>query len=218
MILSTGTFPGKTIGKDSAVPVKELNPVDILENKSLLEAELILANSSGLYVIVDLRNEKIELKARGLVLREWLIISRRFFGYPIPLKALLLQKKNALFPPKRQDIKPGQNKDNKDYKPDILEIDDMPSGYALYIEGGVRLYIKPNSTSLFSALLNFGRSLKWYTAPPLLTVWNSFSGQSFTAVDIVLMDSRESRSLYWTFMEGTPCLFVPPGNLSIPPQ
>jgi hypothetical protein len=218
MILSAGTFACKTTGEVSAAPAEALNPVDLLENKLLLEAELTLAKTSGIYVIVDLRKERIELKARGMVLREWLIESRRFLGHPVPLKALLLQKKSALFPPKRQDIKPGQSKDNKDYKPDILEVDDMPAGYALYMEEGVRLYIKSRSPGFFSTLLNFGRSLKWHTVPPILIVWYSLSGKSFTAVDIVLADSRESRSLYWTFTEGTPCLIVPSGNLSVPPQ
>lgn len=218
IVLPAGTFTGKTTGETSAVPIETPNPVNLLENKLFLETELGLAKTPGFYVIVNLRNNKIELRARGMVLREWLIESRRFLGHPVPSKALLLQKKSALFPPKRQDIKPGQNKDNKDYKPDILEVEDMPAGYALYIDGGIRMYVRPKSTGFLSSLLNFGRSVKWYTVPPLVTVWFSLSGKSFTAVDIVLTDSRESRSLYWTFTEGTPCLIVPPGNLSIPPQ
>lgn len=218
VVLSPGIFPGEPTGGTPAASPETPGAVDLLEEKQLLEAELGLAKTPGLYIIFDLRNKKIELRVRGMVVREWPVESLRFRGHPVPLKALLLQKKSALFPPKREDIKPGQGKDNKDYKPDILEVEDMPSGYALYIDEGIRMYVRPKSRVFFPALLNFGRTIKWFTVPPLVTVWYSLSGKSFTAVDIVLTDSRETRSLYWTFTEGTPCLILPPKNLSMPPQ
>jgi hypothetical protein len=218
VVLSPGIFPGESTGGTPAVTPEAPGVVDVLEEKQLLETELQLAKTSGLYVFIDLRNKRIELRARGMVLREWPVEFLRFRGHPVPLTALVLKKKSALFPPKREDIKPGRSKDNKDYKPDILEVEDMPSGYALYIDEGIRMYVRPKSRGFFPALLNFGRTIKWFTVPPLVTVWYSLSGKSFTAVDIVLTDSRETRSLYWTFTEGTPCIILPPKNLSMPPQ
>jgi hypothetical protein len=194
------------------------NAVEVLEEKLLLETDLELAKSSRLYIILDLRNNKILLKLRGIVLREWMVEIARFWGNAIPIKALILEKKSAFFSPKRENIKPGQNKENKKNELRILEVTDMPSMYNLYFAGGIKMHIRPQTRGFFASFFNLGRSIRWYTVPPLITLWYSLSRKPFTAVDLVMKDKQEVRSLYWTFIEGTPCIIFPPKNLSLPPQ
>ena len=61
----------------------------------------------------------------------------------------------------------------------------------------------------FSGLASIGHALRWFTAPPLLTIWYSLSKQSFTAIYIVIKDRREAQALYWTLTEGSACVLLP---------
>jgi hypothetical protein len=198
--LQTGAIPSAS---------QEVNPLEVLEEKLLLETELELCQGPNLHFLFNLRDRKIYLEARGMVLREWQLETVRFWGDPVPLKAITLIKKSTLFPPGREKIKPGETQASTKVEIDALEVDDMPGSYTLYLEGRVRVYIKTKAGGFFSGLASIGHALRWFTAPPLLTVWYSLSKRSFTAIYIVIKDRREAQALYWTLTEGSACVLLP---------
>ncbi len=203
-----------------AVPAenKDAKTLEIIEENLLLEAEYKLTKSPSLYFIFNLRESKIYLKARGKTLKEWPVEAVRFWGDAIPLKALPLVKKSTLFAPRRENIEPGQNKDSSAVEIDALEIGDMPGSYTLSFAGGVRVYIDYRRGGLFSLIGSLGRTLKWLSAPPMLTLWYALSRSSFTAVDIVLKDKGEAGSLYWILTEGNQCILFLPRDHLLPPD
>jgi len=204
----------------SAIPSASqgANALELLEEKLLLETELELCQSPNLHFLFNLRDKKIHLKARNMVLKEWQLETVRFWGDPLPLTAIPLVKKSTLFPPGREKIKPGQTQETTKVEIDALEVDDMPGSYTLHLEGRVRVYIKTKARGFFSGLASVGHALRWFTAPPLLTVWYSLSKRSFTAIFIVIKDRREAKALYWTLTEGSACVFLPSRNDLMPAQ
>jgi hypothetical protein len=171
-----------------------------------LEAEITLARKQQIYFVFQLKDKKIQLKARGIALREWDIEKMRFFGDGVRLKPVALNKKITLFPPKRESIKPG-NKDEKDeFKIESLELKDMPSRYTLFLDAGISIYVRPKPGSIFSKLGSAWRSLKWHTIPPLKMVLLSARNRPFTAVDVVLKSRQETQALFWAFSEGFECI------------
>lgn len=198
--LQTGAIPSAS---------QDVNPLEVLEENLLLETESELCQSPNLHFLLNLRDRKILLEARGMVLREWQLETVRFWGDPVPLKAIPLVRKSTLFPPSRENIKPGESQSSTKVEIDALEVDDMPGSYTLYLEGRVRVYIKTKAGDFFSGLASVGHALRWFTAPPLLTVWYSLSKRSFTAIFIVIKDRREAKALYWTLTEGSVCVLLP---------
>lgn len=200
---------------DNAVSyVPENDALTAIEEKLLLEAELELSKKSDLYFIFDLREKKILLKVKGVVLKEWGTESMRFWGNPIPLTPLPLANKSTLYKPKRENITPNGKEDKKDSpeaKVQAFEVVSMPSTYTLIIGGGIKISIRTKPEDRFLAkLANVGLNLKWYTAPPLLTLWGKYKKQKpFTLVDIVL-DKKDAQALYWAFTEGVECVIIPP--------
>ncbi len=171
-----------------------------------LEAELTLARKPQTYFVFQIKDKKILLKARGIVLREWDMEKVRCFGDRVRLKPAALNKKITLFPPKRESIKPG-NKDEKDeFEIESLELKDMPSRYTLFMDQGISIHVRPKPGSFFSRLGSAWRSLKWYTVPPLKMILLSARKKPFTAVDVVLKSKQETRALFWAFAEGSECI------------
>ncbi|HRD02423.1 MAG TPA: hypothetical protein PLP57_07255 [Candidatus Saccharicenans sp.] len=81
---------------------------ELLKENRFLEEELTLAKKPIYYFVIDLKDKKIELRARGMVLKSWVVGQIRYFGEPVPLKVIALSQKSALNPPKRRLIKPGE--------------------------------------------------------------------------------------------------------------
>jgi hypothetical protein len=175
----------------------------IMEENQYLEAELGLAKAPSLYFIFDFKEKSVYLKAKGTIFREWEIRRIRFWGNPLPVKSFSLIKKSALFPPKRKSIKPGKSEEKDNFELEVLELKDMPSSYTLSIEGDIVVYVRPKTKSFVSLLRNIGHSLRWYTFPPLKTLWFSLKKKrSYTAIDILLADEKDAKALYWAFLDG----------------
>jgi len=172
----------------------------------LLEAELAIAQKPQIYFIFLVRDKKIQLKAKGIVLKEWEIQNIRHFGNAPPPKPISLVKKSTLFPPKRKKIKPGSVNEEAEFKLATLELKDMPGIYTLSLEGGTPIFIRPQPRSFFSRLRNIWHSFRWYTLPPLEKLWFSLRKRPFTAIDIVFKDKKDSQALYWAFIEGSECI------------
>ncbi len=192
------------------------DPINTLLQQKYLNAEYELAQSAKLYFIIDMVKSIVQVKANGLVLREWQIVKRKFWGDPIPITGIPLHKKSTLFPPKRENIKPGQVTPSKDFKLDTLEVVDMPSTYTLIMEGGIKIYIKSKPEGFFRIFTRAGHWLRWTTASPFFTLWNTAGKKKYTALDIELSSTLDVKSLYWVFTEGSRCLFILPKELSTP--
>jgi hypothetical protein len=191
-----------------AIPANNLGHCSDLNDpeRYLLESELKLAKKPGLYFILDLKDKRISLKARGNLLREWEINHARYWGNPVDVKPISLIEKMTILHPKRERIDPGENEKNKKYELKALELDDMPSSYTLSLAEGIFLNVRPEAkgwTSIFPMTLS---TLKRHMLLPLKTVWFSVKKKPFTSIEIVLNDKRESQALYWAFTEGTACL------------
>lgn len=174
-----------------------------------LQAEFSLAVSTDLYIVFDIPGRKIDLKAKGIILRTWKIEKIRLWGDPIPLNPASLLKKSALFPPQREDIKPGETDEETTFELEALELSDMPSSYTLRLEQNISMYIGPQSTGWTSFLRNIGCSLRWHFYPPLKTVWTKVKKQSFTVFEVTLENKEESQAFYWALGENSPFLILP---------
>jgi hypothetical protein len=179
---------------------------DLIKQTQLLEAELALAQKPQTYFTFQVRDKKISLKARGIVLKEWEMKKVRYFGNSPPAKPILLLKKSALFPPKRKNIKPGSVTEGGELKLATLELNDMPSVYTLSLEGGIYIFIRPQLRRFFSRLLSVWYYFNWMTFLPLEKIWFSIKKKPLTTIEIVLKNKKDSKELYWAFLEGAGCL------------
>jgi len=176
------------------------------ENR-ILKQELELARSPALYFILDFRAEKIELKSRGMTLREWKIEKIRRWGKLPSPGAVTLDRKSTLFPPKRAKIKPGAEEEGS-FELDALELKDMPSSFAFFLEGGIRIYVRPSPRGFFAKIAGAGGFLVWNLWIPLKNLVFEIRKKPFGAFDFVLRDREEAQSLYWAFPQGIKGIIV----------
>lgn len=175
----------------------------------LLKEELALARTSSSYFIINLRSREVQLKAGGLTLREWKIEGLRRWGDPVPLQAITLEKKSALFAPKRKKIKPGADQGGETFELEALELKDMPSSFSLDMDRGLHVYIRPRPDNFLSGAWEIGRFLRWYTWVPLKNLWFEVRKKPLTALDIRVSTKGEAKSLYWALIEGFKGLIYP---------
>ena len=177
----------------------------------LIETELRIAQTRQIYSIFDLKNKKIYLKARGLLLRELSIDVFRVWGNLPAVKAATLTRKSALFPPKRVLVTPKAGDDDTQPSVETLELKDMPTNYTLVLEGNISISVRPKPTHLLSSLWSIRYPVQWYLARPVLTVWHALWKKPFTSIEIVL-EEGDARSLYWSFLEGMKAIVLSPGS------
>jgi hypothetical protein len=189
-----------------ASPVSEADR--LMEENSLLKAEVQLARSSKIYVIFDLAAKKILMKAKGILLKELPVESYSQWGTPVRPKPLPLLGKTALVKPERKEIKPKTEGAENASEPEILQLEDMPVRYQLKFDDGIQISVKPKSTGMVSTLFNLAASLKSYLITrPMGILWNGLRRQSFTEI-VVDLNENDARSLYWSFQEGFQCIIL----------
>jgi hypothetical protein len=174
-----------------------------------LKQEVELAKSPALYYIFDLAGRQIRLKSRGMLLEEWKIERIHRWGDAPPLGAVILEKKSTLFPPKRTKIKPGTDEEGDTFELDALELKDMPSSFVLYLNGGIRVYIRPKPVNLVSRIGGIGRFLAWNLWVPLKNLGSELRRKPFAAIDVALSGKEEAQALYWALADGTRGLILP---------
>ncbi len=177
----------------------------------LFETELRIAQAPQIYSIFDLKNKKISLKARGLLLRELGIEAFRVWGNLPAVKAATLIRKSALFPPKRALVNPKAGDDEAQPRMETLELKDMPTNYTLVLEGNISISVRPKPTHLLSSFWSIRYPVQWYLARPVLTVWHALWRKPFTSIEIVL-DASNAQTLYWSFLEGMKAIVFSPGS------
>ena len=197
--------PGSARGQDGA-KLARLNKV--------LECEVSLANTAASYMIIDLDAKAVELKARGLVLKKWAIKSSRTWGKPVAIKEFKLLGKSALSKPERKNITPGKEdpKKAKEKKGpddlDVLELKDMPVHFSLKFGDDIRVSFRPTTSRFWPSFLNLGKNIAWFAYLPLKTIWLSLQHKSFTEIEVVMQDEKESQGVYWSFLEGHKTIIV----------
>ena len=187
-----------------AAPLPELDR--LVRENNLLKSEHQLAKTPQVYVLFDLVEKKIFIKARGTVLKEVPIDSLGIWGASVKVEPLTLRKKNALIEPERKEIKPTKEGEETTSELQALQIGDMPARYRLSLDGTVWLYVRPKAEGTMSTLLNILSSLKSYLIiKPLGTLWHALRGESFTEI-VIYLSENDARSLYWAFQEGSGCM------------
>lgn len=176
-------------------------------HNQVLESELALARMPVSYMVINLQEKEILLKSRSMVLRKWDIQKFKFWGRPIPAKSFKLTKKSALSPPKRPNITPGKEDAQDEGKKDsvelgVLELDDMPVHYGLSLEDGIRISVRPKTKRFWPALMNFGKSVSWFTFLPLKTLWFALKKKPFTEIELVMPTEKDAKGFYWSYLDG----------------
>jgi hypothetical protein len=174
----------------------------LLVKNQLLNQELELASKPQIYFLLNLGENKIELKARGLVLKEWKIARIRRWGPHPDLKILTLEKKSALFAPKRKKIKPGEMQSSGTFEPEALELKDMPTVYTLRFKEGVKIYVRPGAKKLGGHLASLVSFLRWYGWFPIENLISRFLKKEMKLIEITLSSSEEAKAIYWGLLEG----------------
>lgn len=208
----------------------------LIQENEFLKSELQLARSSQIYILFNLVQNKAQIKAKGVLLKELPIEKFTYWGARIQPKPITLKNKATILKPKRKKIKPKGNEEEDLDEIQSLGIDDMPVRYRLDFERGIHLYIRPKPPKGLSAFLTLFSYLKSYGwTRPIGILWNTLRNKPFTEIYIFL-SPEDAKSLYWSMLEGTQCiiLFTPissprtqgslpyrpqglPSELSIPP-
>ena len=178
----------------------------VLENLNL-ETERKVARTQNIYLVFNLREKTIHIKAKGVILKEIEILDSSYWGSILPGELLTLHKKRVFMKPRRDKIKPGESKDDHVIELDALEVKDMPSRYKLMFDRGVNISIKPEG--LLSTIGTFLPSTKNLIIRPVITVWYRVWQKAYTRVEITL-DEQAAKVLYWSFLEGMQAILYPP--------
>jgi hypothetical protein len=187
----------------------------LINENSLLKAELQLAKSSKIYVIFDLETKSVAIKAKGMMLKKLPVESYSLWGTPVRPRPLPLLRKTALVIPERKEIIPRTSDSDEVSEPKVLQLDDMPLRYRLEFDDGIQISVNPTSTGVIATLFNLIASLKSYLITrPFGTLWNGLRRRSFTEI-VLVMSEYDARTLYWSFQEGFQCIITePPSGLT----
>jgi hypothetical protein len=173
----------------------------------VLAAEYALAQGTSFYFVLDLGSRKMELKAKGMVMKSWAIEGRKFWGRPDFPASVEISRKSALKAPKRFEIKPAEEEgvsedDAAGFELDALEVKDMPGRFTLHSENGARISVRARSGDFFLSAGSVVSSMVWHTYVPIRHFVRTVLGKPDFAIEIVFREEMESQSVYWTFFEG----------------
>lgn len=173
------------------------------------EVERTLAGGKDIYLVLDLGERTLSLKAKGVVLRSWMLSRAGTWGGPIALDPVTLNKKLSFAQPKRPEIEPGDTENEGAADLQVLEVIDMPRRYSLIADTNIRLYIRARSRGISAALDFINRISRKIFLFPVLTIAAAASKTPFRAVEITLSDADEARALYWSAYQGIKMIVLP---------
>lgn len=177
--------------------------------EELLQAELELAQKPQIYFMLNLKDKKIYLKARGIILKEIPVEDIKFWGNLLAATPYTMAKKSSFSTPVRDTINPDIEEAEKEEKKDpkekfqlkALELSDMPVSYTLSLDDNVFISVKPGEKGTIAGLYSAVNALNWYVSRPLYTIWNTIKKKPYTAIHLRLK-KEDAQSLYWSFVEG----------------
>ena len=196
-----------------------------LEKNSFLEAMFSLAQKPDNYFLFDIREKRIFLMSRGIVLREWFADQVQFTGDPVPVQIFSLERKNIQFSELRHNIdvddnsvnntdpdnigdnKTGENKKEDKFELEAVELDDMPTSYVLFLNGGISINIRTHE-GFGSFFKNTTHSIMWHAYYPIRAIWSSLKKDTFTAIDISFKDEKEAQALFWAVADKAQCILL----------
>jgi hypothetical protein len=205
---------GAALGADKASLAKRQNS---------LISEYSLAKDPNFYFVLDVLGRKLELRARGMVLRSWPFQSMRFWGRPGFSGDVELVRKTALKAPQRIVIKPGGESEKVEAAPatavnpagtsatpgnpaefvlEALEVKDMPKRFSLDFDNGLHIVIKTQTSAsggLFGSLKGIWN---WYVDLPLRNLFGSGPGTGLAELELTFDNDGDGQSIYWHFFEG----------------
>ncbi len=184
-------------------PIREATQLEslVVENQ-VLKQEIILASKPQLYFLLNLSEKRLQVKARGMVLKEWTLTRVRRWGPHPRLEPLTLGKKSALFAPKRKAIKPGENQAKDTFELQALELKDMPTIFTLNLEEGIKIYVRPKPQGFLARLANIGLHFRWYGWFPLRNMTRRIAGKPFVSIEITVSSPIEAKEIYWAMLDG----------------
>jgi len=191
--------PGESLFADEAA--------GLLEENNFLDAELSLASGPGIYLVFDLPEGSILIKARGLVLSAMPIQRLRVEGRPAAAGPHeLLGKEAVLLPPRRGNIKPGgQEGEGDSFKIKALELEDMPAAYSLFLDDNIAIHVSPSGGDFSSTMKGLQYFVLERLLLPVMNPAEPLLESRFSDIRMKL-DYVDAQSLYWTFLEGSKCL------------
>ena len=199
-LLLLGFVPAALAGDSALTGLQQLN--------AFLQAEYDLAKSGKSYLLIDLQEHQLQLKASGLVLESFPIDNSRSWGQPMDLSVASLTGKSSLVSPERDvHVVSVGEQDAADTAQTLkaFELHDMPTSYRLHLDNGTEISVRATSSHWFSHLRNLLAVPAWYLSRPLISNWNFLRGSPYNELALS-MSEQDARKLYWAFSEGTPCL------------
>jgi hypothetical protein len=220
LLAALALFPwtGETAALD--LPVRNL----VLKE----ELDLSPAKDAKVYLLFDLEAGKVEVKAKGIALREIPLRGHRRWSVPPGIYRCSLTAKDPY--PRRPELVPpgtsaaptpaptaapaagggtgGATGATAPPADDALELKDMPQEYRLELDCGITLAVVgrgEKDRGGLGRLKEFG----WYLRAPLTTLSERMSNRIYRVVRLDMEDD-DARALFWSFAEGAAAILVLP--------
>jgi hypothetical protein len=207
----------------SGPPAMGADKASLAKKQASLSSEYSLAKDSNFYFVLDVIGRKLELRARGMVLRSWPFQSMRFWGRPGFSGDVELVRKTALKAPKRIVIKPGGEPDKVEAAPapstkpagtsattanqaefdlEALEVKDMPKKFSLDFDNGLHIVIKAKTADAGGFLGSLREIWGWYIDLPLRNLFGPHKGTTLSELELIFDNDKDGQSIYWHLFEG----------------
>lgn len=190
----------------------------LAKKQSTLSAEYGLAKDAKFYFVFDVLGRKIELRARGMVLKTWPVREMRFWGRPEFAGTVELVKKSALKAPERIVIKPGETEETvkpapaptapgsgaapADYDLEAIELRDMPKRFGLDLDNGLHITVKARAGEAPGLGIRMKEAWRWYIGLPLRDLMGKRGEHELAELELILESEQDAQSVYWHFFDG----------------
>jgi len=191
----------------------------LAKKQSTLSAEYGLAKEAKFYFVFDVLGRKIELRARGMVLKTWPIREMRFWGRPEFAGTVELVKKTTLKAPERIVLKPGDTEPSikvptpkpgvsvltataADYDLEAIELKDMPKRFGLDLDNGLHITVKAKTGEAPGMGVRMKEAWRWYIGLPLQDLIGKKGEHELAELELILENERDAQSVYWHLFDG----------------
>lgn len=175
------------------------------ENRRLA-AEAALAATPKPYFLLDLNRRRVALRTRGMELFELPIEEAGVWGRPPAVGPTSVVRRDALA---RPAIRPGEETTQETLDQQLLELDDMPTSYRMFLAGDVEVQVLSLAGGRWPRLRQRAEILRWRLSRPLLTLRQRRERHETTTI-FVLLKPVDARRIYWSFFEGLDGILIPP--------